>query len=113
MYQKTKNKKKKKKKTSNYINIVSIYFYFKRTITDYDESKSKLSKIIDVSNLKFRERDDLEFVFKFWRSPKNNYEILKYWDYRLRAYYKRRYDYIENMCDWDYQMKLKPRVNRI
>jgi len=84
-----------------------------RTITDYDESKSKLSKIIDVSNLKFRERDDLEFVFKFWRSPKNNYEILKYWDYRLRAYYKRRYDYIENMCDWDYQMKLKPRADMI
>jgi len=84
-----------------------------RTITDADETKSKLSKIIDVSHLKFRERDDLEFVFKFWRSPKNNYEIEKYWDYRLRAFYKRRFDYIENVCDWDYQMKLKPRADMI
>lgn len=84
-----------------------------RTITDYDETKSKLSKIIDVSNLRFRERDDLEFVFKFWRSPKNNYDIVKYWDYRLRAFYKRRFDYIENVCDWDYQMKLKPRADMI
>ncbi|ORX50011.1 hypothetical protein BCR36DRAFT_327461 [Piromyces finnis] len=84
-----------------------------RTITDSDETKSKLSKIIDVSNLKFRERDDLEFVFKFWRSPKKNYEIQKYWDYRLRAFYKRRFDYIENVCDWDYQMKLNPRADMI
>jgi len=84
-----------------------------RTITDYDESKSKISKIIDVSHLKFRERDDLEFVFKFWRNPKNNYDIVKYWDYRLRTYYKRRFDYIENMCDWDYQMKLKPKADII
>lgn len=47
-------------------------------------------------------------MFKFWKNQKNNYEVVKYWDYRLRSYYKKRYDYIENMCDWDYQMRIKP-----
>jgi dynein assembly factor 3 len=35
-----------------------------RVITD---SKGPLSKLIDFGALKFRERDDLEFGFKFWR----------------------------------------------
>merc|ERR1711871_1163361 len=31
----------------------------------------------------------------------------KYWDDRLRNYYKTRYDYRKNDADWDYHMKLK------
>ncbi|KAJ3051740.1 Dynein assembly factor 3, axonemal [Rhizophlyctis rosea] len=47
-----------------------------RVVTD---EKGHLAKIFDFSNLKFRERDDLEFVFKFWRDEKKSFEVDKLW----------------------------------
>lgn len=61
-----------------------------RVITD---SKGPLSKLIDFGALKFRERDDLEFVFKFWRESetKRPFDVKVLWDHRLRTYLKRFY----------------------
>ena len=47
-----------------------------RCLTD---QKGPLSSILDFSHLKFRERDDLEFVFKFWRDEKKSFDISKLW----------------------------------
>ncbi len=90
------------------------------------DSKGPLSKLIDFGALKFRERDDLEFVFKFWRESetKRPFDVKVLWDHRLRTYLKRfystaillimqrRYNTRENIFDWDYNMKLLERVCR-
>ncbi|KAJ3043662.1 Dynein assembly factor 3, axonemal [Rhizophlyctis rosea] len=47
-----------------------------RVVTD---EKGHLAKVFDFSQLKYRERDDLEFVFKFWRDEKKQYEVDKLW----------------------------------
>ncbi|KAJ3285502.1 Dynein assembly factor 3, axonemal [Borealophlyctis nickersoniae] len=75
-----------------------------RVVTD---GTGLLSKIMDFSQLKFRERDDLEFVFKFWRDEKRSFDVVRLWDVRLRRLYGIRYDSRENVIDWDYHMKLK------
>lgn len=63
------------------------------------------SGIFDFSRLKFREKDDLISVLKFWRSA-NEFNFEKLWDQRLLHYFKRRYDARENVIDWDYHAKL-------
>ncbi|TPX67560.1 hypothetical protein SpCBS45565_g03751 [Spizellomyces sp. 'palustris'] len=63
---------------------------------------------LDLSLLKYRERDDLESVFQFWRNHKwKSFELDKMWDARLRRYYGVRFDSREGVIDWDWNMKLK------
>ena len=71
-----------------------------------DES-GPLSQVLDFSHLKFRERDDLEFVFKFWRDSSKSFDAKALWEYRSQSYLKKRYDSRENVIDWDYHMKLQ------
>ncbi|KAI8926916.1 hypothetical protein BC831DRAFT_454358 [Entophlyctis helioformis] len=75
-----------------------------RAITD---GKGILGKLIDVSSLKFRERDDIEFVFKYWRDDKRSFDAKALWDNRLRAHYGVRYDARDNAIDWDYHFKVR------
>ncbi|XP_071446407.1 dynein axonemal assembly factor 3 [Hetaerina americana] len=75
-------------------------------ITDVD-FMAKRMPIINVDHLKYKERDVLETIFKFWISSKSNHlntEIL--WDNRLRASLTDRYDSKMGVFDWDYHMKL-------
>ncbi|KAJ1557008.1 Dynein assembly factor 3, axonemal, partial [Nowakowskiella sp. JEL0078] len=65
-------------------------------------------KLVDISKLKFRERDDLESVFKYWHDPNKKFDAKLLWDFRLKRFYQRRYEYRENAIDWDFHMKLKP-----
>ena len=67
---------------SEYLSVIN----YERVITD---SKGPLAKLIDFGALKFRERDDLEFVFKFWRDSKKPFDAKALWDHRLRSYLKR------------------------
>ena len=63
--------------------------------------------IFDFSLLKFKERDALEGIFKFWRTKENLLDLSKCWEYRLRQHLGVRYDSRENVFDWDYSMRLK------
>ncbi|KAI8902099.1 hypothetical protein BC833DRAFT_617068 [Globomyces pollinis-pini] len=79
-----------------------------RIVTDEQDT---ISPIVDFSNLKFRERDDIEFVFKFWRELKRQFDAPMLWDFRSRQLLNRRYDNRTNIFDWDYNMKLVERDN--
>jgi dynein assembly factor 3 len=47
-----------------------------RSITD---KQGLLGQLVDVSQLKFRERDDIEAVFKFWDNDNKHFDIDKLW----------------------------------
>lgn len=47
-----------------------------RVVTD---NKGFLSSVFDFSQLKFKERDDLEFVFKFWLDESKRFDIDALW----------------------------------
>ena len=92
---------------------------FIKYITDLDHlAKSNLS-FFDFSSLKFKERDFLEGIFKFWRLKNQTeqkdldpmFPASKCWDVRLRNYFSTRYDVRTNAFDWDFQMKLMDRKN--
>ena len=105
-------------------------------MTDVDRAAVDMPHF-DFSALKFRERDDLEAIFKFWRNddPKSEncfwqgrhrkgrgrhavptrpllrpcraFPVAELWDHRLRTYHKTRYDSRANMADWDHSMNLR------
>ncbi|XP_042331494.1 dynein axonemal assembly factor 3 [Sceloporus undulatus] len=79
---------------------------FIRYITDSDFQQTDLP-IVDFSALKFRERDQLEAIFQFWRNPNPQaFQIQQLWDLRVRQYLGNRYDARRGVCDWDLTMKL-------
>ncbi|CAN0187333.1 unnamed protein product, partial [Phaeothamnion confervicola] len=73
-----------------------------------------LSALVDLSLLKFKERDALEAAFKSWGHsvPYDGEFFLdgvdKLRDQRLRHFFKERYDVRRNLVDWDYTGRLKP-----
>ncbi|CAB0013012.1 unnamed protein product, partial [Nesidiocoris tenuis] len=60
---------------------------------------------VDLSQLKYSERDKLENCFKYW--VKNNFNISRHWDARLRSKLGTRYDSKNGAFEWDYYMKIK------
>ncbi|KAH6561236.1 hypothetical protein BASA50_000242 [Batrachochytrium salamandrivorans] len=91
-----------RKKTSSWINSQSSSLI--RAMTD---GTGILGKMIDFSNLKFRERDDIESVLKFWRDEKKSFDAKSLWDARLQKFYGKRYDTRDNSIDWDYHMTIR------
>ncbi|XP_062918564.1 dynein axonemal assembly factor 3-like isoform X2 [Mobula hypostoma] len=78
-------------------------------ITDLDYLHKKLP-MVDMGSLKFKERDQLEAIFKFWRNPDPKvFQINKLWDLRNRQYLGNRYDSKQGAYDWDLHMKLYDR----
>ncbi|KAJ3319066.1 asparagine-linked glycosylation protein [Blyttiomyces sp. JEL0837] len=90
------------------------YEYIKKTAGDLiklvADGNGILSPLCDFKQLRFRERDDLEVVFNFWRQEKKVYDIDKLWDFRLRRFYGVRYDTRAEAIDWDYHMKLRDKA---
>ncbi|XP_053117415.1 dynein axonemal assembly factor 3 isoform X2 [Hemicordylus capensis] len=79
---------------------------FIRYVTDPDFQQTHLP-ILDLSALKFKERDQLEAIFQFWRNPDPHaFQIKHLWDLRLRQYLGTRYDSRRGVCDWDLNMTL-------
>ncbi|KAK2089162.1 Dynein assembly factor 3, axonemal [Saguinus oedipus] len=61
---------------------------------------------------RFRERDALEAVFRFWAGGEKGPEAFpmsRLWDSRLRHYLGSRYDARRGVSDWDLRMKLHDR----
>lgn len=75
-------------------------------MTDPERAQRALP-FLDLSQLKFRERDDLEAIFKAWRRADDKaFDVRRLWDERMRLYLKTRYDARANVADWDYNMRL-------
>lgn len=55
--------------------------------------------------IKYKERDYLENLFKYWYG-KEDFNILEYWNNRLRKFLGIRYDSRIGAFDWDLHMKL-------
>lgn len=86
---------------------------FIKMVTDSDYLEAHLP-VFNFSQLKFKERDQLESIFKFWRnSDPKIFDICRHWDERLRQYLAVRYDSRENIYDWDYSMKLSKKASII
>uniref|UniRef100_A0A8C5KI89 Dynein axonemal assembly factor 3 n=1 Tax=Jaculus jaculus TaxID=51337 RepID=A0A8C5KI89_JACJA len=67
---------------------------------------------LSLNLLKFRERDALEAVFRFWGGSEKGpqaFPMSRLWDSRLRHYLGSRYDAKHGVSDWDLRMKLHDR----
>ncbi|ETO15397.1 hypothetical protein RFI_21967 [Reticulomyxa filosa] len=74
-----------------------------------EKEESLLSKLVDCSQLKYKERDELEQIIKYWCSDcQQPCEIARSRDDRLRQFYKERFDARLNLIDWDYVMNVFP-----
>ena len=76
-----------------------------KCVTDDDYLKQCLPRL-DISSLKYKERDFLEGIFKFWRNTDIAFDIKKMWESRVRSFLGVRYDSRSGAFDWDYNMKL-------
>lgn len=83
------------KKASQLINVITDEAYAKKTMP-----------LFNFNCLKFRERDYMENIFKFWAKPKSSFNIQDAWDFRVRKALGTRYDNRKGVFDWDYHMRL-------
>nr|XP_033815743.1 dynein assembly factor 3, axonemal isoform X2 [Geotrypetes seraphini]XP_033815744.1 dynein assembly factor 3, axonemal isoform X2 [Geotrypetes seraphini]XP_033815745.1 dynein assembly factor 3, axonemal isoform X2 [Geotrypetes seraphini]XP_033815746.1 dynein assembly factor 3, axonemal isoform X2 [Geotrypetes seraphini]XP_033815747.1 dynein assembly factor 3, axonemal isoform X2 [Geotrypetes seraphini]XP_033815748.1 dynein assembly factor 3, axonemal isoform X2 [Geotrypetes seraphini] len=82
---------------------------FIRYVTDLEFQQRSLP-MLDLSALKFKERDLLEVIFKFWRNPDPYiFPMERLWDSRSRQYLGSRYDFRRGAFDWDLCMKIHER----
>ncbi|XP_057668455.1 dynein axonemal assembly factor 3 homolog [Diorhabda carinulata] len=88
----------------------SVAKFFKSTasdlikmITDYDYLRQMMN--FACLDIKYKERDYLENLLKFWCS-KDEFDICNIWDRRLRKYLGVRYDSKTGAFDWDLHMRL-------
>lgn len=72
-----------------------------------DDSSHPLTNILDLSHLKFKDRDTLQDIFKGWDQAVP-FDVERLREQRCRGYYRERYDYRKNLMDWDYQNHIKP-----
>lgn len=75
-------------------------------ITEDDKCASVIKEIIDLTNLKFKERDEIEDVFSSYLSA-HKFDMVSLRDHRLRGHFKERYEHRRNLVDWDYQFGVK------
>lgn len=61
--------------------------------------------IIQLDKLKYKERDSIEKIFKYWKNN-NSFNITLMWNMRVRKYLGVRYDHRKNLFDWDLHMNL-------
>lgn len=91
-------------RTAEYIS--NTYRELIRLVTGDKKYTGILNNLIDFSLLNYKDKDDLIDILTSY-DLKNSYDIEKYRNDRLRYMYKERYDYRENLADWDYQMNLR------
>lgn len=60
---------------------------------------------INLDGLKYKERDYLEILFKYW-SASDPFKICELWDRRVRGALGVRYDTKNGVFDWDLHMKM-------
>lgn len=76
------------------------------------KGSGRLEGILDLSLLKYREKDELETSFRnYSRSTVFDMDTLR--DHRMRGLYEERYDSRKNLADWDYHQHFKSRASII
>lgn len=84
---------------------------FIKMITDPGYAEKQFP-LFDFTNLKFKERDQLEGIFKFWRNDDQKvFNVMNLWENRVRHFLGTRYDTRENAFDWEYSMNLKEKAS--
>lgn len=81
---------------------------FLNAFSDYEEIPEKYSPLIDLSALKYKDRDQLQDVFSVWRSEES-VELQSQWNGQLRNYLGHRFDSRRGAFDWDLHMELRYR----
>jgi len=67
---------------------------------DRNKSVKHLFDMFDTSLLKFKEIDNLELALRQWRLDVK-FDLDLFHEHRLRGLFKERYDFRNNLCDWD------------
>ena len=88
--------------TKKYLTRVSKCLLNVVTNTNYNK---KILPSIYLDNLKYKERDQLEVIFKYWASNENSFDIVTAWNERIRKDLGVRYDSRFGVYDWDYHMR--------
>ena len=70
------------------------------------QGEGNLANVVDLSNLKSRDRDSLESIFKSW-NVSVPFDVVLLRDQRLRQYYGDRYDCRKHVIDWDYYSRVR------
>jgi dynein assembly factor 3, axonemal len=70
------------------------------------DGSGRLEGIVDLSLLKYREKDELEDCFKTY-SRAFPFDVDTLRDHRMRGYYAERYDARVALSDWDYHATIK------
>ncbi|CAG9783487.1 unnamed protein product [Diatraea saccharalis] len=69
---------------------------------------------VSIEQMKYRERDYLESLFKFWTTGNTNqFNACELWEHRVRHSLGVRYDNRAGVFDWDYHMRLKESASQI
>lgn len=84
--------------------VAEIASEFVELVTD--NSTHPLASIVDLSQLKYKDRDVLQDIFKGWLNEVS-FDVEAMREQRCRGYYRERYDYRKNMLDWDYTTFIK------
>ncbi|XP_035255691.1 dynein assembly factor 3, axonemal-like isoform X2 [Anguilla anguilla] len=71
-----------------------------------DTLNSSPNPCLDTTMLKFKDRDELDRIFKQWIHPPPCQPMSKLWDSRVRHHLGTRYDSRLGCFDWDLNMKL-------
>lgn len=75
-------------------------------------STGRLEGLVDLSLLRYRDKDELEECFKSYRLS-NSFDVETYRNHRLRGFYAERYDSRIALSDWDYHEAIHSRASII
>ena len=80
---------------------------FSNFIQESGDAKERavIAEFLDISQLKYKERDQLDACLQDLIRSKSHFDMKALWDLRLRNFYADRYDHRDNMIDWDYTMR--------
>ncbi|KAJ8364295.1 hypothetical protein SKAU_G00131260 [Synaphobranchus kaupii] len=76
------------------------------SLTVTDTLNSSTNPCLDTTMLRFKDRDELDRIFKQWIHPPSSQSMPKLWDSRVRHHLGTRYDSRLGCFDWDLTMKL-------